>query len=220
MVLRRFDAQVDRRPLGERPALVRCGRAKARLELRRKPLGEIPDNVGRRAGEVGSGEPRAFGFRELFRRVPLAGEERGDRLDVEVAHLPERAERFGARTWLAHDPGGRAFLTQRVVDQARYRRPVARASEAVREAPVLHCIGRRPATRIDIGQNFDRGGGAGGGGHGKGDLWEVEFGSATHRGAKPLVWPRPQFASDKMLRKEFAISGVTKSWSALTVRRF
>ena len=124
-----------------------------------------------RVCEIGGCEPLAFGFGELRRRMALAGEQRGDRLDVEVVRLSERAQHFGARTWLAHDPGGRAFPTQRVIDEARYRRAVARACEAVRQAPIFHRVGRGSATGFDIRQNFDRGGGAGGGDHGEENLW-------------------------------------------------
>ena len=190
LVARGFEqvhAQVDRRALGKRPALLRGGCAEARLELGAKPFGEIPDHMRGRAGEVRGCEPRAFGFGELRRRVALAGEQRGDRLDVEVVRLSQRAQDFGARTGFAHDPGGRAFLAQRVVDEARYRRAIAGAREAVREAPVLHRVGRGPATGFDIRQNFDRGGGAGGGDHGREPLGVWSVGSAAHRGAEPLV---------------------------------
>ena len=183
--LEQVHPQVDRRPLGERPALLRSGCAEARLELRREPLGEISDNVGGRARKVRGLKPRVFSFRELRRRVALAGEQRRDRVGVEVARLPQRAQDFGARSWLAHDPGGRAFPAQRVIDKARYRRAVARAGEAVRETPVLHRVGRRAATGVDIRQNFDCGGGAGGGGHGRGK--PLGYGAPdsryAHRGA-------------------------------------
>ena len=45
------------------------------------------------------------------------------------------------------------------------RGAVARAGEAVREAPVLERIGGRPAPRLDIGEDLDGGGEAGGGCH-------------------------------------------------------
>jgi hypothetical protein len=57
--------------------------------------------------------------------VSFAGKQRGDRVGVEAMRLPQRAKQFGARTWLTHDPGGRALLTQNVIDKARDRRPVA-----------------------------------------------------------------------------------------------
>ena len=123
--------------------------------------------MGRRAGKVGGGEPRPLGFGERGRRVALAREQRRNGLDVEAARLPQRAKDFRARRRLAHDPGGRAFLPQRVIDEARDRGAVAGAGEAMREAPVLHRIGRRAAPGVDVGQNFDRGGGAGGGDHGR-----------------------------------------------------
>ncbi len=147
--------------------------------------------MGGRARQVRGGEPRAFGFRELSRRVTLAGEERRDRLDVEVARLSQRAQNFGARTWLPHDPGGRAFLAQRVVDQARYRRAVARAGEAVRKPPILYRVGCGPTTGIDIRQNFNCSCGAGGGDHGEGSplaKWSLRSaGQASNRLAAPVT---------------------------------
>ena len=50
-----------------------------------------------RARKVRSRESLVFGFGELGRRVALAGEQRGDRLDVEAVRLSERAQHFGAR---------------------------------------------------------------------------------------------------------------------------
>ena len=192
--LEKVHPQVDRRALSQRPALLRGGSAEARLELGAKPFGEIPDDMSGGARKIRRGEPRAFGFRELGRRMALAGEQRGDRLDVEAARLPQRAQNFGARAWLAHDPAGRAFLAQRVVDEARDRRAVAGAGEAVREAPVLHRVGRGPAPRLDVGQNFDRGCGAGGGGHGEGSLCACGV-SGQPRIAAPSRWCSPILSS-------------------------
>ena len=116
--LENVHAQIDRRALGERPALLRGESAEARLELRREPFGEISDDVRGRARQVSGSEPLAFGFGELCRRVALAGEQRSDRVGVEVLRLSERAQDFGARPGFTHDPGGRAFLTQHVIDEA------------------------------------------------------------------------------------------------------
>ena len=166
--LEEVHAQIDRRALSERPALLGRGRAEARLELSAKPFGEIAGHVRGRACQVRGCEPLAFGFGELRRRVALAGEQSGDCVRIEALRLSQRAQDLGARSGVAHDPGRRAFLPQRIIDEARDRRPVARASEAVREAPVLHRVGRGAAAEFDIRQNFDRGGGAGGGDHGRG----------------------------------------------------
>ena len=175
-------AEVDRRPHGERPALVRRVRAETRLELRREPFRKIAQNMRRRVGQIRGGEARAFGFGELRRRVAFAGEQRRNSIDVEAAGLAQRAEHFGAGACFAHDPGGRAFLAQRVIDEARNRRAVAGAGEAVREAPVLHRIGRRAATRLDVGQHFDRGGDAGSGNHGvKKPFWRRKTGATPRR---------------------------------------
>ena len=123
------DAQIDRRPLRQRPALVRGVVAEARLELRREPFGKIPRDMGRRAGKVGGGEPRPLGVGQRRRRVAVAREQRRKRLDVEPARLPQRAEDFGPRARFAHDPGGRAFPSQRVIDEARDRGAVAGAGD-------------------------------------------------------------------------------------------
>ena len=125
----------------------------------------------RRSGEIRSGEARTFSLRELPRRMALAGEQRGNSISVEAARLPERAEHFGSGACIAHDPGGRAFPAQRVIDEARNRRAVAGAGEAMRQAPVLHRVGRRAATRLDVREHFDRGGDARGGGHAIKSLW-------------------------------------------------
>ena len=90
-------AQVDRGALGERPALVRRAFAKACLELRRKPFGKIAQNMRRRAGQVRGNEPLALRLGELRGRVAFAGEQRSNRLGVEAARLPKRAEHFGPR---------------------------------------------------------------------------------------------------------------------------
>jgi hypothetical protein len=47
--LEKVHAQIDGRALGERPALFRRESAEARLELRRKPFGEISNDMRGRA---------------------------------------------------------------------------------------------------------------------------------------------------------------------------
>ena len=49
--LEKIHAQIDRRALGERPALLGRGRAEARLELGRKPFGEIANDMRGRAAK-------------------------------------------------------------------------------------------------------------------------------------------------------------------------
>src|SRR5271165_4691983 len=112
------------------------------------------------------GAPRALGVGERRRRVALARKQRRNGRDVEAAGLAQRAENLGARRRLAHDPGGRAFPSERVINEARDRSAVAGAGEAMRKAPVLHRVGRRPTPDLDVGKNFDCGGGARGGSHG------------------------------------------------------
>ena len=168
LVTRGFEkvrAQVDRRTIGQGPALLGGVTAEARLELRRQPFGKIAGHIRRRASKVGGRQAPSLGVRQHRWRVALPREERRDGVSVEAARLPQRAHDLGARRLFAHKPGRRSFAPQRVINEARNRRPVARACKAVGEPPVLHCLGGRPATGLDVAENVDRGGDAGGGGH-------------------------------------------------------
>ena len=140
--------------------------AEARLEARRKPFGKVARDMRRRAGKVGLAEAFPLGLREQRRRVAFAREQRRYGLDVEAAGLPQRAEDFRAGRGFAHDPGGGAFLSQSVIDEARDGGAVAGAGEAMRKTPVLHGVGGGTAAGADVGENFDGCGGARGGGHG------------------------------------------------------
>jgi hypothetical protein len=102
--LEKVRSQIDRRPLRQRPALVGGGSAEARLELRREPFRKITRDMRRRAGEIGGREARPFGVGKRRWRVPLAREQRRNGLDIKAARLPQRAQDFGARRRLAHDP--------------------------------------------------------------------------------------------------------------------
>ena len=97
--------------------------------------------------------------------MALAREQRRDLRFAQAAQLLESAENLGARARLAHDPGGRGLAAQGVVDEAGDRRAVAGAGEAAREPPVLERVGGRTAARLDVGEDFDGGGDAGGGDH-------------------------------------------------------
>ena len=55
--LEKVDAQIKRRPLRQRPALVGGLVAEARLELARQPFGIVSRDMRRGAGEIGSVEP-------------------------------------------------------------------------------------------------------------------------------------------------------------------
>ena len=119
----------------------------------------------RRVVERRSGDAAALGVGERLRREARAARQRGDRIGVEPALEPQHAERHGARRVLAHDPGGRGLAAQRVVDEPRDRGAVARAGEAVRQAPILERIGGGAAARLDIGEDLDGGGKSRGRGH-------------------------------------------------------
>ena len=68
----------------------------------------------------------------------------------------------------AHQPGGGGFHTQRVPDDAGYGGAVLGAGETVALAPFAQGVGGGAAAGLDLGDDFDRGGDAGGGGHVRG----------------------------------------------------
>ena len=176
--------------------------------------GKSPTTCAGAPRKVRGRKPLAFGFGELRRRVALAGEQSGDRLGVEVLGLSERAQHFGARSRFAHDPGGGAFLAQRVVDEARDRGAIARAREAVRQAPIFHRVGRGSATGFDIRQNFDRCGGAGGGDHGEGNLWGLKSRFISPVGAGTYISPRRQCRARRWSLASEGTRRVSRTWSA------
>src|SRR4029077_2611761 len=98
------------------------------------------------------------------REARAVGEPR-DRADVHAALEPQHAEQHGARRVLAHQESRRRLAAQRVIGDARDGGAVARAGEAVREAPILERVRRRTASRLDIGHHLDGGGEACGGCH-------------------------------------------------------
>ena len=72
--------------------------------------------------------------------------------------MPRRTAR-GLASPMIH--AAEAFRRKRVVDEARDGGAVLRAGEAVRKAPILQGVRRRPAARLDIGEDLDRRGEAG-----------------------------------------------------------
>src|SRR5262249_23998886 len=130
-----------------------------------EPLRIVAGDPGRSAGEVGRGEPRPLVRAQRRRRkTPTVGTRR-DRIAIELALEPQHAEDGRARTLFAHDVGARGPPGQRIVTEARARRAVGGAGEAVHQAPVLERIGRRPPAPFDIGDDLDGGGEAGAGRH-------------------------------------------------------
>ena len=163
--LEEIGAQVDRRAVGERPALLGRVGAEGGLELRRKPFREVARDMGRSVRERGGRKPFALGFGQRGWRMSFAGEQRRNRLGVEPSGLLKGADRLGARGRLAQEPGRRTLPAQRVVDERRNRGAIAGAREAMREPPVLHGVGGGTAAGFDVAQDFDGGGDTGCGGH-------------------------------------------------------
>ncbi len=94
LVARGFEqisAQVDRRALGQGPALLGDVGAKARLELRRQPFGKIARHMRRRCAQISRREPRALRNRQRGRRMVFAREEPRRSVGVKSARLPQRA---------------------------------------------------------------------------------------------------------------------------------
>src|SRR5437763_1937613 len=63
-----------------------------------------------------------------------------------------------ARDFAASSRVAFSAAAERVIDEAGDAGTIARAGEAVRDAPILQGVGCGPAPRANIGENFDRGG--------------------------------------------------------------
>ena len=131
--LETIHAQIDRRAFGERPALLGRRRAEARLQLRREPFGEIPHHMRGRACERSAAASRSRSASVSFAGAWPSPENKAAIASASRFWVCLSAPSISARgPGFAHDPGGRAFLTQRIVDEARYRGAIARARKAVR----------------------------------------------------------------------------------------
>ena len=93
---------------------------------------------------------------------------------------------------VAHEEGGRGLAAQRVVDEAGDRGAVARAGEAMRQAPVLERIGGGAAPRLDVGERLDGGGQAGGGGHVPVRMRTAKMIHITHSTTAPAMNSKPR----------------------------
>jgi hypothetical protein len=152
----RVDAQVERRARGERHALLDAFGAEGRRKLAVEPFRIVTEDMWRRAVEARGREARALVVGERCGREARAVAQRRDRVDTHGALALEHAEQHSARLVVTHDEGGRCAPSQRVVDEARDHGAVARAREAVRQAPVLQGIARGAAPRLDVGEGLDR----------------------------------------------------------------
>jgi hypothetical protein len=146
-------------------------RLQLRDEVVAERLREIGENEGRCiARHFGRGVLQAAGVQaralivaQGLRGEALAGEQGGHRGGGESLLEPQGADQDRAGRVRTHDPGGGRPAAQGVVDEARDSSPVAGSGEAVREAPILESVGGRPAASVNVGQNLDGGGAAGGG---------------------------------------------------------
>ena len=169
------DAHIDRRALGERAALGDGVLTEGRGERPGEPFGIVAAHMVGRAIERGACQARAFRLAQGRGRVALAGKQRGDRADIEPARLAQSAQHDRARRFRVHHMGGGGFAAKGVEDKSGDGGTVARAGEAVRLAPILEGFGGGLAARDEGFEDFNRGGDAGGGGHG-GQSLNVEGG--------------------------------------------
>ena len=153
--LERIDAQIERRAAGERRALLRPLRAEHFGEMRVEPFRIVAGDPGRRACKRGAFERRALGRLERRRRMAGTVAQARDRLHVELALQPQHAEHQVARPLPAHEKSRRSLAAERVIDDARDGGAIAGAGETARQAPGLERVGRRPALRLDLGQDLD-----------------------------------------------------------------
>ena len=171
----------------------------ARAATARSSPGKSPATCGRRVVEVARLEPRRAPRRSSGAGAKRSPENRAPRspstcqpaLKLSMPRTTARGRR------LAHDPGRRGFAAQRVVDEAGDRGAVLRAGEAVRQAPVLQGLGGGPAAGLDIGENLDGGGEAGGGCHAGITIFLER--SERNRAAPP---PIDRLGTDAKFRRE------------------
>ncbi len=153
--LERVDAQIERRAAGERGALRRALGAEHAGKVRIEPFRIVAGDPGRRARERPTFKRRAFVRLERGRRMATAVEEARDRVHIELALEPQHAERQGARPVGAHQASRRGLAAHHIVDEARDGGAIAGTGEAARQAPGLQRVGRRPALRLDLGEDLD-----------------------------------------------------------------
>jgi hypothetical protein len=163
-LLQGVGADIERRPaperaqLGQQRVTEQCGQG-GQHEGRR-----IARDLRRRVGEASFREPLPLVLGQGRGGEARAVEQRGDARLGQPALQAQHADEDRAAGLPAHDPGGGGPAPQAVIDEARDRRAVAGAGEAVGEAPILQGIGGRAAARGDVVQDLDGGGEAGGGG--------------------------------------------------------
>jgi hypothetical protein len=90
-----------------------------------------------------------------FRREAVVVEQLVHLVGGDAPLAPQRAEGQRGSAAVVHQMGGRKLLAQGVVDEIADGRAIAGPGEAVRQAPVLQCVGGRPATLLDILQHFN-----------------------------------------------------------------
>ncbi len=135
VALERVDAQIERRAARERGALGGALGAEHTLEMRIEPFRIIAGHPGRRTLEIGGIEACTLRRRSAARRKAPAIRQRRDRSAVELALEPQHAEHDGARAALPHDMGARRPPAQRVIDQTRDRRAIARSRRSGAPGP-------------------------------------------------------------------------------------
>ena len=110
-------------------------------------------------------QPVVLGFGQPGGCIARPVGERRDGIGLETTLALEHAESDRTGAGVAHEPRRRGLAAQRVVYEPGDRRAIPRPGETVREAPILERIGRGPPTLLDVAENLDRCGQAGGGGH-------------------------------------------------------
>ena len=153
--LQRVDAHVERRAGGERRGfgdpIVAEGLAQERLA----PVGTVGLNQRGRVSEFVLRQSRCLIGGGRFGREAVAFDGGSDVGGGHAVFERQRAKRHAARRVGAREPTGRAFASQRIVDDVADGRSVAGAGETMRQAPILQRLGRRPVAGLHVGQNLD-----------------------------------------------------------------
>ena len=153
--LERIDAHVERRPARQRGTLGAAFILEDARQVRIEPVRIIAQNGRRRTREPVARQRRSLRLGQWCRGKTGAAAQRRDRRDVEAALALQHPDQHGARAGLAHQPRRRRFAPQRIVHQTGDRGAIRRAGKAMREAPVLERVRRRPPPRFDVGDDLD-----------------------------------------------------------------
>ena len=155
--LQPVDADVERRALRQRRALLHPVRAETLLQPSGQPLRHVCPHVFGSLGKITGLEPLALGPGERRRRVRIGVDQRIERSGGQTAGLAEGDDHRRTRRRILPLPLARCLLPKGVVDHVADRGAVLGARETVGNAPLLQGLRHRPVPGLDRLEHLDRG---------------------------------------------------------------